>query len=192
MIYQRKRKCVGKSFLIPMELALLVLLVLLQLVTLPRFECDKHASLASCHSKRKIQQQHIFACFGKSRLSTGAGGSAPCGNYSGRSCFATPSSSFSSPWSTGSLSICHIQFLHWYLYCIYRTHNSYIWHTDDLMKPLNRERKFRPEIEMRKLDKLRDICFGRFTLTSHQQMEFERLIRFCRNQSTGEKHFTLD
>ena len=101
MIYQRKRKCVGKSFLIPMELALLVLLVLLQLVTLPRFECDKHASLASCHSKRKIQQQHIFACFGKSWLSTGAGGSAPCGNYSGRSCFATPSSSFSSPWSTG-------------------------------------------------------------------------------------------
>ena len=107
MIYQRKRKCVGKSFLIPMELALLVLLVLLQPVTLPRFECDKHASLASCHSNRKIHQQHIFACFGKSklhaadRLSTGAGGSAPCGNYSGRSCFATPSSSFSSPWSTG-------------------------------------------------------------------------------------------
>ena len=35
------------------------------------------------------------------RLSNGAGGSAPCGNYSGKSCFATPSSSFSSPWSTG-------------------------------------------------------------------------------------------
>ena len=74
------------------------------------------------------------------RLSTGAGGSAPCGNYSGKSCFATPSSSFSSPWSTGSLSICHIQYLHWYIYCTYRTHNSYIWHTDDLMKPLNREK----------------------------------------------------
>ena len=71
MIYQRKRKCVGKSFLIPMELALLVLLVLLQLVTLPRFECDKHASLASCHSKRKIQQQHIFAYFGKSKATCG-------------------------------------------------------------------------------------------------------------------------
>ena len=44
---------------------------------------------------------------------------------------------------------------------------------------------------MRKLDKLRDICFGRFTLTSHQQMEFERLIRFCRNQSTGLRNILL-
>ena len=29
--------------------------------------------------------------------------------------------------------------------------------------------------------------FARYTLTNHQQMEFERLIRFCRNQSTGKK-----
>ena len=44
---------------------------------------------------------------------------------------------------------------------------------------------------MGKLGKLRDICFGRFTLTSHQQMEFERLIRFCRNQSTGLRNILL-
>ena len=105
-------KCARKSFLVQMELAASYCM----LVTLPRSECDKHASLPySCHSNWKIQQNSYLPVLENLNLCDRwipsnakrkmAGGNAPCGNFSGRSFSVIQSSSFSSPWSTGRLII---------------------------------------------------------------------------------------